>query len=126
MHMGGFWRASLPRLTSASQQDHERKMNIYSLYTQSGNRAGFWIQHRKWQNKCAQVHSIGGVSSGPLPGHAPTYGAAPVAVSCFDVRSGRLVGSSPAIEQPDDRGYVLIAQPPWHKRSTDHRVLTTS
>ena len=94
-------------------------MNIYSLYTQNGNRAGFWIQHRKWQNKCAQVHSIGGVSIGSLPGFPPNYGHAPVAVSCFDVRSGRSVGASPAIDQPDDRGYALIAQPPWHKRSAD-------
>ena len=101
-------------------------MNIYSLYVQNGNRAGFWIQHRKWQNKCAQVHSIGGVCSGNLPGRPPNYQDAPVAASCFDVRSGRPVGVSPAIEQPDDRGYVLIAQPPWHKRSNGHRLLTTT
>ena len=64
-------------------------MNIYSLYIQNGSRAGFWIQHRKWQNKCAQVLSIGGVSSGRLPGGPPDHEQAPVAVSCFDVRSGR-------------------------------------
>ena len=101
-------------------------MNIYSLYIQNGNRAGFWIQHRKWQNKCAQVHSIGGISSGALPGGAPAHDHAPVMVSCFDVRSGRSVASGLALEQPDDRGYVLIAQPPWHKRSADHRLLTTT
>ena len=101
-------------------------MNIYALYVQNGNRAGFWIQHRKWQNKCAQVLSIGGISSGRLAGFPPDYGHAPVDISCFDVRSGRSVDVSAAIEQPDDRGYVLIAQPPWHKGSAGHRLLTTT
>jgi len=35
-------------------------MTIYRLYSDNGNNAGFWVQHRTWGNVCAQVHSIAG------------------------------------------------------------------
>jgi len=91
-------------------------MSIYRLYIQNGNCAGFWIQHRSWQNMCAQVLSIAGQRNGGLPGNSPTHEHADVRVQCFDVRSGRPVPSKPSIESPEDRRYVLIARPPWSAR----------
>jgi hypothetical protein len=91
-------------------------MSIYRLYIQNGNCAGFWIQHRTWQNKCAQVVSIEGRSTGSLPEAAATH-AGGVLVQCFDVRSGRPVSVTGLIDQPDDRGFVRIAEPPWNLRS---------
>ena len=35
-------------------------MTIYGLYERNGNRAGFWVQHRTWNNMCARVQSIDG------------------------------------------------------------------
>ena len=92
-------------------------MTIYRLYVQNGNRAGFWIQHRSWQNMCAQVLSIAGRRTGQLPGHAPNHDNAAVIVRCFDVRSGRDLPPSASIDSADDAGYVAIAQPSWSRGS---------
>ncbi len=97
-------------------------MSIYRLYVQNGNNAGFWIQHRSWQNKCAQVESIAGIRKGPLPGSAPTHDGSGVLVRFFDVRSGRPVGASALADRPEDRGYVSIADPPWYTRPVQQEV----
>jgi hypothetical protein len=74
-------------------------MSIYRLYIQNNNHAGFWIQHRSWQNKCAQVQTIAGQSRGVLPGASPIHDGAEVLVLCFDVRSGP--GTlSPCVRKP--------------------------
>jgi hypothetical protein len=91
-------------------------MSIYRLYIQNGNRAGFWIQHRAWQNICAQVLTIAGRQHGGLPGVAPDHLHAEVGLQCYDVRSGRAVPTDPSVEPPEDHGYVLIAEPPWSRR----------
>jgi len=91
-------------------------MSIYRLYIQNGNCAGFWIQHRTWQNKCAQVVSINGRNKGGLPEGASMQ-ADGVQVRWFDVRSGRSVSTSGSIDRPEDNGFVRIAEPPWNFRS---------
>jgi hypothetical protein len=91
-------------------------MSIYGLYIQNRNCAGFWIQHRTWQNMCAQVVSIAEQRSGSLPGASPLHDGALVAMRFFDVRSGRLVTGNGSIDSPEDRGYTLIAEPPWSRR----------
>ena len=92
-------------------------MNIYRLYAQNGDRAGFWVQHRTWGNLCAQVQSIGGLQSGSLPGAAPLHDNAIVRVRGFDVRSGRPMPLGPDLDDPDDRNYNTIAEPSWnHER----------
>jgi hypothetical protein len=65
---------------------------------------------------CAQVLSIAGQRSGTLPGSSPIHEHANVLVQYFDVRSGRPVPSEALIDSPEDRRYVLIAQPPWSTR----------
>jgi len=92
-------------------------MSIYSLYSQNENRAGFWIQHRTWQGRCACVQSIGGQSRGKLPGSPPNHDDSAIIISCFDVRSGRCLQANHLLELPSDRGFVRIAQPPWSARA---------
>jgi hypothetical protein len=92
-------------------------MNVYRLYAQNNHRAGFWVQHRTWNNTCAHVQSIAGRASGALPGAAPLHEMADVMVRVFDVRSGRLMEGDSILKQPDDRNYSLIAEPYWYERS---------
>ena len=100
-------------------------MTIYRLYVENGLRAGFWVQHRKWQNTCVQIQSIAGQESGALPGSAPLYDNAPVLVKGFDVRSGRPVDMTPLLLQPEDRNYARIAEPQWHHGRADRAALGT-
>jgi len=91
-------------------------MTIYRIYINNANNAGFWIQHRSWQNMCALVLEINGRVNGRLPGSSPSHDHAAVNVQYFDVRSGRAISVKPAIDSPEDRGYSMIAQPPWYKK----------
>ena len=90
-------------------------MTIYRLYTENGNRAGFWVQHRSWANLCAQVQSIAGQKSGRLPGNSPLYDGAKISVECFDVRSGRKTVLAGFEESLTDKNFVAIAQPFWDR-----------
>ena len=89
-------------------------MTIYSMYSNNGNRAGFWVQHSTWRNTCAQIQSIAGQRNGKLPGDAPLYGNAEVLVQGFDIRSGRPVPLGPRLETPECRNYSAIAEPGWY------------
>lgn len=73
---------------------------------------------------CARVRTVAGKSSGALPGSSPGHDAAAVLVQCYDVRSGRPVPTHTAVDRPEDRGYVMIAQPPWYTPSMRHAAET--
>ena len=90
-------------------------MTVYSLYTQNGNQAGFWIQHRSWQNMCARVQTVAGHDRGQLPGQSPDYDGAPVTVRYFDVRSGRELDNAALPLDLHDRNYSRIAEPYWSR-----------
>lgn len=96
-------------------------MTIFRLYSNNGNTAGFWVQHRSWSNHCARVQSIGGRSAGALPGSAPAYDGAEIVLSCFDVRSGRPIDTVPSDQGFYDRNFDRIAEPGWCR--TPHPVL---
>ncbi|HEX3356157.1 MAG TPA: hypothetical protein VHS31_04160 [Tepidisphaeraceae bacterium] len=90
-------------------------MTLYRIYTENGNRAGFWVQHRSWNNICARIQSIGGQESGKLPGAAPLHDHAAIQIECFDVRSGRPSAADGFAEQlVTDPKFVTIAQPSWY------------
>ena len=91
-------------------------MTIYRLYADNGNNAGFWIQHRKWEDVCAQVQSVAGLRHGKLPGVPPLHGRAPAEFHWFDVRSGRELTRPPVALEPDDKHYASIAIPFWSRR----------
>ena len=90
-------------------------MTIYRMYAQNGNRAGFWVQHRGWENTCALVLSVGGRAVGPLPGRAPLHGGAEVTVRRYDVRSGRLLATGVRLDEPGDKNFAFIAEPSWSR-----------
>ena len=92
-------------------------MTIYRLYRENGNNAGFWVQHRGWRNLCAQVRSIGGQRTGNLPGRAPNHNAAAVLIDSYDVSSGRRANLGPTLDQPHDKNYRRIADPPWSRHA---------
>jgi hypothetical protein len=93
-------------------------MNIYRLYIENGNRAGFWVQHRTWTNTCAHVQTVAGRQIGSLPGVAPLHDGAEVRIWMFDVRSGRLIQSESTLSQPEDRNFNRIAEPQWYDRES--------
>src|SRR5262245_13322475 len=97
-------------------------MTLYRLYSQNGDRAGFWVQHRTWANACARVQTIAGKRSGRLPGSSPRHDDAEIVIETFDVRSGRRMG--PGNPQcPADRNYSMIAEPWWfHDEALDEFV----
>ena len=88
-------------------------MTLFRLYVENGHRAGFWVQHRSWTDRCAQVRSIGGRTCGALPGAAPLHDNAEATIESFDVRSGRKI-DAPLIEAPSDKNFARIAEPPWY------------
>jgi len=92
-------------------------MTIYRLYSDNGNNAGFWVQHRTWGNVCAQVHSIAGHRHGRLPGAPPLHDRARAEFHWFDVRSGRAVEAPAQTLEPEDKNYSSIAVPWWSRRS---------
>lgn len=77
-------------------------MTIFRLYVENGDRAGFWVQHRSWQNICARVLSVGGRQVGRLPGKPPNYGNPDVRVRWHDIRSGRPVPPPSAVPQSNE------------------------
>lgn len=87
-------------------------MNIPQLYTQNGNMAGFWVQHRTWRNQCAQVQTVGGLRSGPIP---RTHKKS-IVLHMFDVRSGRAIPAGDGGAEESDRNFTRIADPPWCRR----------
>lgn len=48
-------------------------MNIYQMYTENDNKAGFWVQRRTWGKTVALIKSIGGQKEGKLAGSAPYF-----------------------------------------------------
>ena len=94
-------------------------MTIFRIYEQNGSSAGFWVQHRRWRNACARVHSV----SGQLEGLSTTgvdidlSRDTIVTMELFDVRSGRPVDYERV--PPDDRRFTQIAEPEWYRRATE-------
>ena len=94
-------------------------VTIYRIYVDNGNRAGFWVQHRSWDNKCGHVESIAGQAAGAL---GATDGSDAVAMRMFDIRSGRPILSPSAGDYPGDRNYTQIAEPYWCHGLESERV----
>lgn len=102
-----------------TEVDHARrcKLRIQGLYHENGDRAGFWVQHRSWQNLCAQIISIGGCASGPLPEILLGADEATLMFDTYDVSSGRRATPHRILRHGPVRDYRRIAQPPWARDS---------
>lgn len=97
-------------------------MTIFRLYTQNGDCAGFWVQHRRWKNTCALVLSVCGLRAGELPVSESYQHKTKIMLECYDVRSGRPIMAEAWLDQVHDREFERIAEPFWcHGRlSTFH------
>jgi hypothetical protein len=94
-------------------------MTLFRMFVENGRRGGFWVQHRSWQNRCAQACLVGAEEPAP-PGtvaiataEVPTISASGgrLELTAYDVRSGRRIFADGQL--PDDGHYTRIAEPAW-------------
>lgn len=78
--------------------------NIYQMYVENGNRAGFWVKRNSWRWKTALVTSIGGQSEGELEGCPPYYKNQKVRA-----RMGG-VGQETELTSPGTYGYTAVSE----------------
>jgi hypothetical protein len=50
------------------------RKNIFEMYHDNGDCAGFWVKRKSWGNTVARVLKVFGQESGPLPGNPPYHG----------------------------------------------------
>jgi hypothetical protein len=87
--------------------------NIYQLFTRLG--AGFFVKRDSWShpNAAARIISVGGQTSGPLPGDPPYH--QPKGAKKLIVRVAISYRGEPATVQeltsPDTYAYALIDKP---------------
>lgn len=88
-------------------------MTIQRLYEANGDRAGFWVQHRRWSNCCAQVEQVNGLSVGTLVMTPADAQSDHVRFRWFDVRSGRELHLEEIPPFSNDNFFATIATPAW-------------
>lgn len=83
--------------------------NLYQMYVQNGERAGFWIRRSTWANTCAKARSVG-----ELKGKPPYYGNPKVFADVYDLRSGNLREESAPMPAPGTfKTWHRIDPPGW-------------
>ncbi|MFI3156408.1 MAG: hypothetical protein QX199_09630 [Methylococcaceae bacterium] len=83
-------------------------MNIYEMYTENGDVAGFWVKHKTWKvGTSARVLLIDGLSFGRLKGKAPYFVGNPPVLCEFYVH-GKLENSSMLLPDADTDSYYRI------------------
>jgi hypothetical protein len=95
-------------------------VNVYQMWLENGNRAGFVIERDSWGNWRAIVRSIGGQVEGKLGGRAPYYGNPEVIVDVFDRSSGEVLKAAFPLSCPGTYAYSLVSLSegvPWEERA---------
>lgn len=83
-------------------------MNIYEMYTENGDVAGFWVKHKSWGiGTAARVLSIDGLTFGKLKGKAPYFIGNPPVLSEFYLH-GKLENRSLLLPDVDTDDYCRI------------------
>lgn len=83
-------------------------MNIYEMYTENGDIAGFWVKHKTWGiGTAARVLSIDGLFFGTLKGKAPYFVGNPSVLCEFYVQ-GKLENPSMLLPDADTDSYYRI------------------
>jgi hypothetical protein len=80
------------------------KINIYQMYLENGNKAGFYVKRNSWSTQIAEIVSIDGKTSGELDG-SPPYFNNPKVIGRFG-RSGKAFEVTCA----GTYGYTLIKE----------------
>jgi hypothetical protein len=83
-------------------------MNVYEMYEENGNRAGFCIVRNTWGNTVARVLSIAGQAEGPLNGRPPYFGNPVVLVDILDAKTGFLKAENQVLSCPGTSAYRLL------------------
>ena len=80
-------------------------MNVYQMYVENGNKAGFWVKRNSWTKKAAYILEVDGHFEGELTGEEP-YFDNPVVLAKF-------YGSIDVFQLtcPGTFAYKLIPQP---------------
>lgn len=99
-------------------------MNIYGMYVQNGNQAGFWVVRAKWRNVIARVTDVASKTAGPIEGHPPYYGNPSVTAQFFNRHTGEPQAGwkdesfERALPCPGSYAYTLVPTselPAWAK-----------
>jgi hypothetical protein len=90
-------------------------MNIYEMYIDNGNGAGFWVKRNSWGNTCALVNMVGGRGSGALPGDAPYFLNVAVHADVFELATGRPKECNILLSGPGTFAYERIEAPQWSR-----------
>jgi hypothetical protein len=82
--------------------------NIYQLYADNGNKAGFWVQHENWEGVGTIVHvkSIDGKREGQLSSEVTQSEAARVLVDVFE--KGSLYKENALLTNAASKGFRLV------------------
>lgn len=90
--------------------------NIYQMFTRLGA-AGFFVKRNSWSHPrtVARVISVGGLTSGPLPGSPPYHqppGSKPLVVMATISYQGA-PAKREVLTSPGTYAYTLIDRPVW-------------
>jgi len=84
-------------------------MNIYEMYKENNNKAGFWVIRGTWGNTIAKVTMIGEQTSGKLRGRHPYYGNVDVFCEFYELKTGKKIQNK--ISNQDKDGKTLLSCP---------------
>jgi len=87
-------------------------LNIYQMYIQNGNKAGFYVMRNSWSNHYVKVIEIDGKAAGKLPGEPPYHDNPPVIGELFSLSTGRCIKKREVLTCPGTFGYSLLAGKP--------------
>ncbi|WP_145114263.1 hypothetical protein [Gimesia panareensis] len=81
--------------------------NVYEMYVDNGNKAGFFVRRDSWSSIYAKVISIEGKSEGPLTGTPRYFGNPEVIVDIYK-NDGSLSKASDVLSCPGTFAYSQI------------------
>ena len=84
--------------------------NVYEMYVDNGNIAGFFVRRNSWSSIYAKVITIEGKSEGPLDGTPRYFGNPEVIVDIYK-NNGKLSRSGELLSCPGTFAYTKINPP---------------
>jgi hypothetical protein len=96
-------------------------VNVFQMYVENGNKAGFYVVRNSWRNTYALVLSVGGQKEGPLPGKPPYHSGADgknpaVLALMYSVWNADPLGPPEPLRSPGTYAYTMLEGRPPTKR----------
>jgi len=85
--------------------------NIYQMYQDNGDSAGFFVRRDSWSTVVAKVLSIDGMETGTLAGKPPYHGNPPVLMAVYN-NDGTIQKESEVMSCPGTDAYTQVDPPP--------------